>query len=375
MAQQRVLKALEPLALGMPRTLFLLSSCKVKGGNYSTIARIRSHLVKHGHTCMLWDVAQLEETGDINQVLEEHQVDLLIGIHAFRTGKLMKDSKVPYILILGGTDVNEFCKNEDKMTVMTSAVNRAGCVISFCDSLQKKASALWPNLPPSQMTVITQAVITKPSVFSLHRHLQDNNGICDSEDRHIFLLVGAVRAVKNPIYLMETFTELHRVNQKILYVIIGPVSDERYYNEEFQPALQRSEGVVYIPGLLFEDTHKAMHQCFALVNSSESEGMSLAILEAMQLNTPVLARNIPGNSAVIQDGQNGLLFSTPQECGKKALRLLSDDTYRAQLVFSAGEYVAVHHSLKQEEAAYVNIVQQICKDDKDDGPICVNGHR
>ena len=32
----------------------------------------------------------------------------------------------------------------------------------------------------------------------------------------------------------------------------------------------------------------------------------------MQLKVPVLARDIPGNSAVIEDGENGLLFATPQ---------------------------------------------------------------
>ena len=32
----------------------------------------------------------------------------------------------------------------------------------------------------------------------------------------------------------------------------------------------------------------------------------------MKLGVPVLARNIPGNSAVIQHGESGLLFDTPQ---------------------------------------------------------------
>ena len=44
----------------------------------------------------------------------------------------------------------------------------------------------------------------------------------------------------------------------------------------------RCEGVVYIPGLSSEDTHRAIQQSFTLVNSSNSEGMSLAILEVIQ---------------------------------------------------------------------------------------------
>ena len=37
----------------------------------------------------------------------------------------LSDCKIPYILILGGTDVNEFSKDEQRMAVMTVAVTRA----------------------------------------------------------------------------------------------------------------------------------------------------------------------------------------------------------------------------------------------------------
>lgn len=36
------------------------------------------------------------------------------------------------------------------------------------------------------------------------------------------------------------------------------------------------------------------------------------ILQAMDLDIPVLARNIPGNAAIIKHKETGLLFSTPQ---------------------------------------------------------------
>ena len=32
----------------------------------------------------------------------------------------------------------------------------------------------------------------------------------------------------------------------------------------------------------------------------------------MSLRTPVLARNIPGNSAIITNGTNGLLYDSPK---------------------------------------------------------------
>lgn len=347
------------LASIMPRTLFLLTPLKMKGGNYGTISRIRSHLVKNGHSCLLWDLEEMEGISDINAVLEEHHVDLVIGIHAFRTGRFMKDSKIPYILILGGTDVNEFHKKEEHMSVMSKAVYKARFVIAFNESLQKRALNLWPHISRGQLAVIKQAVITNPcdtSTFCLHTELHNTYNIEDPEDKHIFLLVGAVRSVKNPVFIMDTISEWHKENPRILFLVIGPVSDQNYYQEEFKTALERCQGVVHIPGLPFESTHAAMQQAFALVNSSQSEGMSLAILEAMQLGLPVLARDIPGNSSIVQDGKNGLLFCTPQEFREKAARLLSDISQQRALIENAKEYVSLYHSANQEEMAYLDLV-------------------
>jgi glycosyltransferase involved in cell wall biosynthesis len=36
------------------------------------------------------------------------------------------------------------------------------------------------------------------------------------------------------------------------------------------------------------------------------------LFQAMALKTPVIARNIPGNTAVVDDGQNGIVFDTPE---------------------------------------------------------------
>ena len=38
---------------------------------------------------------------------------------------VFSDVNVPYALIMGGTDINEFYKDDDKLSVMTSAVMKA----------------------------------------------------------------------------------------------------------------------------------------------------------------------------------------------------------------------------------------------------------
>lgn len=108
-----------------------------------------------------------------------------------------------------------------------------------------------------------------------------------------------------------------------------------------------------------QELHAAMKRCFAVVNSSVSEGMSAAILEAMDLGVPVLARDIPGNAAVVQHEFTGLLYSSPQEFVHQSHRLLSDHKLRERVVRNGKLYVEEHHGLNQERETYRRLVDTL----------------
>ena len=56
-----------------------------------------------------------------------------------------------------------------------------------------------------------------------------------------------------------------------------------------------------------------------VLNTSTSEGMCNSLLEAMLVNTPVLARANPGNAALLGRGDTiGLLFETADELVQRA---------------------------------------------------------
>ena len=62
-----------------------------------------------------------------------------------------------------------------------------------------------------------------------------------------------------------------------------------------------------------------------------SEGMCAALLEAMGLGTPVLARAVPGNRAIVQHGRTGLLFATPGEAVALAAAVLDGGSSASSL--------------------------------------------
>ncbi|XP_061459499.1 glycosyltransferase 1 domain-containing protein 1 isoform X4 [Rhineura floridana] len=131
------------------------------------------------------------------------------------------------------------------------------------------------------------------------------------------------------------------------------------FAEEVKEKVKRADGVHLLQEIPQEDLHAVMQKCFAVVNSSISEGMSAAILEAMDLNVPVLARNIPGNAAVITHKTTGLLYSDPQEFVQLAKTLMSDPFLHKEIVTKAKEYVMKHHSWDHERKMYQSLVLRL----------------
>lgn len=131
------------------------------------------------------------------------------------------------------------------------------------------------------------------------------------------------------------------------------------FTVEVEAVVKRTAGVFLAQERSQQELHAAMKRCFALVNSSVSEGMSAAILEAMDLCVPVLARDIPGNAAIVQHEFTGLLYSSPQEFVHQSQRLLSDHELRERVVRNGKLYVEEHHSLKQERETYQRLVDTL----------------
>uniref|UniRef100_A0A8D0NAM3 Glycosyl transferase family 1 domain-containing protein n=1 Tax=Sus scrofa TaxID=9823 RepID=A0A8D0NAM3_PIG len=131
------------------------------------------------------------------------------------------------------------------------------------------------------------------------------------------------------------------------------------FTREVKAKVKRTPGVRLIGEMAQEDLHAVVKNCFAVVNSSVSEGMSAAILEAMDLEVPVLARNIPGNAAVVTHEVTGLLFSNPQEFVRLAKRLVSDPALEKEIVANAREYVRKHHSWQVERNTYRHLIRTL----------------
>ena len=96
-----------------------------------------------------------------------------------------------------------------------------------------------------------------------------------------------------------------------------------------------------------------------LLNTSLTEGQSGAILEAMALGVPVVARANEGNASLVTHGASGLLFHTPAEAVACCAELLEQPARRAALVAGARAACAASHGLHAERAAWRRVLSDL----------------
>ncbi|XP_047238207.1 glycosyltransferase 1 domain-containing protein 1 isoform X8 [Girardinichthys multiradiatus] len=314
--------------------LLFLACLSPKTGNYTTAERIRSHIESAGHTCELRDVADFLSPSDVAHLVSQNPpFQGALAIHLFKAGRLLLDIQLPFGVIFGGTDINEDVKDEQKRVVMEQVLLKARFAVAFTEKLKEEAEFVLVS-PQSKIYVQPQGIQTEVA-----------EKFCWTE------------------FLMSS--EWHSENHLNILIIIGPKVDPAL-TAKVEAVVKRATGVFLAQERSQRKLHAVMKRCFAVVNSSESEGMSAAILEvnickAMDLRVPVLARNIPGNAAVVKHGVNGLLFSSPQEFVHQSQRLLSDHKLRERVVRNGKLYVEENHSVKQEKETYQRLVDTLHK--------------
>ena len=122
----------------------------------STTCRLKCprHRQKHGWEASCKDVGELHDAKQLRVFVREQGVTAVLGVHAYRAGKLLQGSDVPYSIVLGGTDVNVMADDEDKRRVMQLALDKAAAVLAFSREMLTKMSQVpaCPSPPSSHIT-------------------------------------------------------------------------------------------------------------------------------------------------------------------------------------------------------------------------------
>lgn len=103
----------------------------------------------------------------------------------------------------------------------------------------------------------------------------------------------------------------------------------------------RAPGNLAMPGAVDEPREQMNATRDVFLSTSPSEGMSMAVLDAMAMGLPIVASNVVGNADLVRDEENGLLypFSDARAAADCIHRLRNDAALRYRLSRAGWETV------------------------------------
>lgn len=181
-------------------------------------------------------------------------------------------------------------------------------------------------------------------------------GVEDGE--HLILSVGRITSQKGHAYLIDAIPEVLQGHPKAIFAIVGdgPLRDG---------LLQRAcdlgiESAVRFLGTR-DDVYRLLSAADVFVLPSISEGMPMALLEAMGMGVAVIASNLEGIADVVKHGQHGLLVP-PAEVKSLSLsieRILGDGNLREKISKNGRQLVLERYTVDGMCEAYQQLFLSI----------------
>jgi glycosyltransferase involved in cell wall biosynthesis len=183
-----------------------------------------------------------------------------------------------------------------------------------------------------------------------------------TEDQRTNLLcVGRLIDRKGQQYLLRAFAELCKgdVRQNLWLTLVGTGDAEAALKRQAHQ-LGIEDRVEFAGFVSREQMPKIYRQAAIFVLPSQSEGMSIALLEAMSSGLPVVVTNTGGTDELVTAGVNGLVVDWADVGGlTAALRELIDQRDMREGMGRESRRVAQSLSWSEITSQYVDLVQSI----------------
>jgi glycosyltransferase involved in cell wall biosynthesis len=326
----------------------------VRTGNETSVRRLERALVRHGVAVRVLRPSELEAGR------QPAPADLVHAFHARRCGPaaqaLAGKLGVPLVVTLTGTDIDVDAFQDDRQRIVREVVAAADVVICGHEGAREGVMRL---LGCTDCAHVVPKGVEIPDPLPAPAFA--------SPGRLSVLQVAHVRPVKNNLLAVRVVTDLAAQGFPIALRILGDVLDAQYEQRLIEAAGGRAvwDGIRHPPL-----PHAAVGAWYCgadvVLNTSDGEGGSNAILEAMAHGRAVLASDIPGNRAYVgTEGDRGLLYrATVSEDGSvrhdehglaQALVRLADASLRARLGAAARVWVAHEHGVDTEVARVLDL--------------------
>ncbi len=211
--------------------------------------------------------------------------------------------------------------------------------------------------------IIPQSISVEKSDYSIRSELvilSLNQNI--PKTQKITLLPSSIRAVKDPLFIFPSIIEILKERDDHTFVVMGAKFDEKLYEEmkNLRDNSNLHNRIIINDAVEHSDFINLLHEVDLVLNSSVSEGMSNAIMEAMLLGVPVLARDNEGNKKLIKHMENGLIFKNDKEFREFYDKIYDEKELKRMITNNSVRDIKEKYDLNSEIEKYKKVLEEFC---------------
>jgi glycosyltransferase involved in cell wall biosynthesis len=263
----------------------------------------------------------------------------------------MKLLRLPPVYVTPHTNADDPLPHDPRARRWAAAASRQLKKV-ICVSERSRRRQLSYGLPPEKVELIHNGVDVAAFGAGNSSRVRKRLGV--GADVPVILVSSRIEREKRPLDAVRAFSLIAPVFPRAHLVFIGQGSVEA--EVKTAAAQVGLSDRIHFPGFQVNVADWLAAATVWLL-PTESEGFSLAMLEALAAGCPVVSTNCPGNDELVSDGANALLapIGNVEQIAGALQRLLSDEGLRARLSASArstAQQYSLDHTVESHLACY-----------------------
>jgi len=242
-----------------------------------------------------------------------------------------------------------------KRRVAYRLVSRLATLVAVSEDLKRFITGN-VGVPPERIKVIYNGQEVLPPIgVEEKQRLRDELGL--KKDEKVVGVVGSLYPVKGHKYLLAAIPQILKIHPHTTFLIVGRGELELPLKEEVNRCALQNR----VRFLGFRDDVSALLSIMdVFVLPSLSEGLSIALLEAMAAGKPVVATNVGGNPELVADGESGYAVPPrdPDALAAKLQVLLTDKRRALKLGENGRKRVQEKFSLQAMADNYQRLYEE-----------------
>lgn len=213
----------------------------------------------------------------------------------------------------------------------------------------KDIKAFYPKFIQKKTTIIYNPV--SEAVFHLQEEPKEN----------VIINVGKLDGQKNQKLLINAFARIADKFPEWKLVIYGEGRERDSLERLIQDSRFKIQDKVSLPGRC-ETVIEEMNRAKVFAFSSDFEGMSNAILEAVCVGLPVVTTNVSGAKELVKEGEGGFVVPIRDEKALvNALHKILSNKKRREIMAQHNKATAKNFKLDMIVNQWESLILQICK--------------